>query len=78
MSYRFTARSGFDDEVHLLNAPLDAVVCPMAYTTWCGRPVVEIYRDGRAVTCTGCVRAAGGTAAPNSSCASLPTAEHVS
>jgi len=63
VNHRFTARSELDDEVHVVNAPLDAVADPSAYTTWCGQPVVEICRDGRPATCSDCARATGGVAA---------------
>jgi hypothetical protein len=58
--HRFTARSRRDDRVHLVNAPLDAVVHPSTYTTRCGQPVAEICRDGPPATCSRCARSAGG------------------
>jgi hypothetical protein len=66
VNHRFTARSELDDEVHVVNAPLDAVADPSAYTTWCGQPVVEICRGARPATCSTCVRATGGTEASTS------------
>jgi hypothetical protein len=62
-NHRFTVRARLDDEVHLLNAPLDAVVRPLAYTTHCGRAVVEVCRDGRPATCAACMRSADRPAA---------------
>ena len=76
VNHRFTARSELDDEVHVVNAPLDAVADPSAYTTWCGQPVVEICRDGRPATCSSCARATGGAvASSNPSNAELRTGE---
>ena len=46
MNYRFTARGGLDEKVHLVNAPVAAIAHPSAHTTWCGQPVVNICRDG--------------------------------
>jgi hypothetical protein len=74
--HHFTVRGRLDDDVHLLNAPLDAVVFPSAYTTWCGQSVAEICRDGRPATCAACARSAGAQAAPNASNAELRTGEH--
>ena len=67
-AHRFTARARCDEEVHLVNAPLDAVAFPRAYRTWCGRTVEKICEDGRPATCARCAEAAGG--APASSKAS--------
>jgi hypothetical protein len=50
MNYRFTARGGLDEKVHLVNAPVAAIAHPSAYTTRCGQPVVNICRDGDPVT----------------------------
>jgi hypothetical protein len=63
--HRFTARGRLDEEVHLVNALVDAVTFPTAYRTWCGQTVVEICKDGRPATCPGCAKADG--AAPTSS-----------
>jgi|1186.fasta_scaffold74884_3 hypothetical protein len=54
--FRFTALSRFNDDVHLVNAPMDAVAYPTAYLTRCAKPVVAIYQDygsRRARPCTG-------------------------
>jgi hypothetical protein len=78
VGHRFAARSRRDDQVHLVNAPLDAVVDPSAYTTHCGQPVAEIDRDGPPATCPACADAAGGApAAPQTSNAERRTGEHV-
>ena len=77
VNHRFTARGRLDDEVHLVNAPLDAVPFPSAYTTWCGQVVVQICQDGRPVTCSRCARASGGVpVSADASNAELRTGEH--
>ena len=49
--------------MRVVNAPLDAVADPSAYTTWYGQPVVETCQDGRPATCSNCIRATGGAVA---------------
>jgi hypothetical protein len=75
--FRFTALSRFNDDVHLVNAPMDAVAYPTAYLTRCAKPVVAIYQDGRPATCESCLRATGDTMSSTTSSRQVRTGEHV-
>jgi hypothetical protein len=78
VNHRFTARGALDEEVHLVNAPVDAVAYPSNYTTECGQQVAEIYQDGRPATCPGCAQSAGGApVSASTSNAELRAGEHV-
>jgi hypothetical protein len=50
----FPASGGDDDQIHLVDAGMDALLDPSPYTTRCGQAVFEVYNDERGVTCPAC------------------------
>ena len=50
----FTAR-GTDEQVHVVDAPQEALVDPSPYRARCGQQVIELYNDGGEPTCPTCV-----------------------
>jgi hypothetical protein len=53
----FSAR-GTDEQVHVVEAPQDALVDPSPYRARCGQRVIELYNDGREPTCPACATGA--------------------
>lgn len=49
----FSAR-GTDEQVHVVEAPPEALVDPAPYRARCGQQIVVLYNDGRAPTCPVC------------------------
>jgi hypothetical protein len=49
----FSAR-GTDEQVHVVDAPMEALVDPSPYRARCGQQVIELYNDGRDPTCSAC------------------------
>jgi hypothetical protein len=52
----YSVRGGDDDRIHAADAPGDAELDPSPYSTRCGQAVLEVYTDGRAITCPMCGR----------------------
>jgi len=50
----FTAKAGDDDQIHLVDAPDDALIDPAPYRTRCGERVLEIFNTDLPVTCQAC------------------------
>ncbi|MBW0104387.1 hypothetical protein [Pseudonocardia sp. KRD291] len=50
----YPARSDDGDAVHHADVGPDALVDPSGGRTSCGRRVMEVYNDGRDVTCPRC------------------------
>jgi hypothetical protein len=50
----FTARGGYDDRIHIVDAPHDALVDPAPYRARCGERVLEVYNTDLTVTCPAC------------------------
>lgn len=50
----YPARAESDDGVHRAEVGPDALVDPAGGRTVCGRRVMEVYNDGRDVTCPVC------------------------
>ena len=48
-----------DDAVHRAEVGPDAIVDPAGIRTACGQRVVEVYNDGRDITCAVCGDVAG-------------------
>jgi hypothetical protein len=45
---------GTDEQVHVVEAPPDALVDPSPYRARCGQAVIELYNDHRDLTCRLC------------------------
>lgn len=50
----YPARADSDDTVHRADVGPDALVDPTGGHTACGQRVMEVYNDGRDVTCPEC------------------------
>lgn len=50
----YPVRADSDDAVHRADVGPEALVDPAGGRTVCGQRVMEVYNDGRGVTCPGC------------------------
>lgn len=53
----FSAKAERGDDVHLVDAGVDAMIDPSPYRTRCGQRVLEVYNVTRKVTCSICTEA---------------------